>query len=126
MPNSKCKTIINSLLLISLLTPTFGFAQTTQVPQTMGEAQTLGLNILERLPDAIKSVWYNQALPIWLNMWRIAKSLWENGLGAKVEMLWQKFLGLIGKESPDVKGEFQKEQQEMKKDLWERLKELLN
>ena len=58
-------------------------------------------------------------------MWVWTKGFWESRLGYKVEILWQKFLGLLGKESPDIKGEFQKERQEMQKDLWERFKDLL-
>lgn len=125
MQNSKCKIIINSLLIIGLLAPTFSFAQNAEVPQTVEEAESLGLNILEKLPGAIKDIWQHQALPVWMNMWVWTKGFWQSTLGAKVENLWVKFLKLIGKEAPDIKGEFQKEQQEMKKDLWERFKDLL-
>lgn len=112
-------------LIAGFVLPSFGLAQTTQPPQTMGEVQSLGLNILNRLPGAIKDVWQTQALPIWLNIWRLTKNLWESSLGAKVEFIWQKFLGLLGKESPDIKVEFQKESQEMQQDLWSRFWDLL-
>lgn len=116
---------VSPLLILGLIAPTFGLAQTSPVPQTVEEAESLGLKILDKLPGAIKDVWQNQALPIWWNMWLWAKGFWESTLGAKVETLWQKFLNLIGKESPDIEGEFQKEKQEMQKDLWDKFLELL-
>ncbi|MFH1714279.1 MAG: hypothetical protein ABH831_01635 [Candidatus Nealsonbacteria bacterium] len=87
-----------------------------EAPQTMEEAGTLGMNILERLPSAMKDVWFNQVLPLWQNMWVWAKP--------KVQNLWEKLLALTGKEMPDIKEEFQKEKDEMQQDLWERFKGL--
>ncbi len=121
----KIKIIINCLLVLGLLTPTFGLAQVNQVPQNMDEAQGLGLNILNRLPEAIKNVWQNQALPIWLSMWDWTKNIWQSSLGAKAGNLWDRILDWVGLEKPDIQQEFQKERQETQQDLWDRFLDLL-
>ena len=111
--------------MINIFLTSFPLAVLAQeMPQTMGEAKDLGLNILERLPGAMKDVWQNQALPIWWNMWIWTKGFWASTLGSKVQGLWEKLWGLTGQKTPDVKEEFQKEKQEMQKDLWERFKGL--
>lgn len=114
------KTAIYFLLILGLILPSFAFAQEGKIPQTLEEAKILGMQILTGLPNAIKKVWQEEALPVWLKMW--------NWLRPKIEPWWQKFLGLLGKEVPSkeqVGQEFQKEKQEMQKDLWERFKELI-
>ncbi|OGZ22347.1 MAG: hypothetical protein A2922_02765 [Candidatus Nealsonbacteria bacterium RIFCSPLOWO2_01_FULL_43_36] len=119
------KKIITIVLIINIALASFPLSALAQeAPQTMEEAKVFGLNLLERLPNAIKNVWQNQALPIWWNMWVWTKGFWERTLGGWVENIWQKLWRLTGKETPDVKNEFQKEKQEMQKDLWERFKEL--
>jgi len=125
---------ILSLLIIGLVLPSVCFAQegTIQMPQDIEEAKSLSFDILKRLPEAIKDVWQNQALPLWQNMWDWVKNFWERYAGDKVGELWQKFLNLLGKETPDLKQEFQKEKEEMTKDvpqvgesLWQRFQDLL-
>ena len=125
---------ILSLLIIGLILPSFCFAQegTPQMPQDIEEAKSFGFDILKRLPEAIKDVWQNQALPLWQNMWDWVKNFWETYVGDKVGDLWQKFLNLLGKETPDLGEEFQKEKEEMRKDvpevgrsLWQRFQDLL-
>ena len=124
MQNSKCKIIINSLLIVSLLAPTFTLAQGLEQPQTIEEAESLGLKILTALPGAVKKAWQEEALPLILKMWHWAKNVWDSYLSSWVNDLWKKLLNLVGKESPDIKQEFQKEKQEMQQDLWERFKAL--
>ncbi|MEK7503384.1 MAG: hypothetical protein AAB577_00125 [Patescibacteria group bacterium] len=119
------KKYIAGILMINIVLASFPLAALAQeVPQTVGDAQALGLNILQRLPNAVRDIWQNQALPIWRSMWAWVKNLWDNTLGSKVQGLWEKLWGLTGQKTPDVKGEFQKEKQEMQKDLWERFKDL--
>lgn len=115
-----------SLLVISLTTPFVSLAQTAQVPQTMGEAQTMGLGILSKLPEAIKNVWQNQALPIWSNMWLWTKNIWQSGTGEQVSGFWDKVLSWVGLEKPDLKQEFQRKTQETQKDFWTRIMDLIN
>ena len=125
---------ILSLLIIGLILPSFCFAQegTIQMPQDMEEAKSFSFDILKRLPEAVKDVWQNQALPLWQNMWDWVKNFWNRYIADKVGELWQKFLNLIGKETPDLEQEFQKEKEEMREDaprvgksLWQRFQDLL-
>jgi len=101
------------------------FAQVQTAPQTMDEAKSFGLDVLSRLPEAAKDVWQNQALPIWMGMWSWFKGYWTSTLGSIVEVWWDKFLSLLGKDTTDIKGEFEKEKKEMQKDVWDRFKDLL-
>ncbi len=119
------KTVINSLLILSFVLPGISLAQGVEQPKTVAEAESLGMKILTALPDAIKKVWQEEALPLILKMWHWAKNVWDGYLAAPVNSLWNKFLHLLGKESPDIKQEFQKEKQEMQQDLWTRFKGLL-
>lgn len=121
------KTIINLSLIFSLVLPSFCFAQeqTTQMPQTIEEAESLGMRILTALPDAVKKVWREEALPLWQKMWDWAQGPWNSYVKPKIEFWWQKFLNFLGKETPDLEKEFQKERKEMQKDLWQRFRDLL-
>ncbi len=114
--------LITNIMLASF--PLTALAQDQEMPQTVEETETFSMNILKRLPNAIKDAWYNQALPLWRKMWVWVKNLWASTLGSKVQSLWEKLWGLTGQETPDVKEEFQKEKQEMQQDLWERFKNL--
>ncbi|MFH1366044.1 MAG: hypothetical protein ABIG99_01500 [Patescibacteria group bacterium] len=106
-----------TILIASIAIASFPLISLAQeAPQNMEEAKTFGKNILERLPGAMKDVWHNKALPIWGSMWNWAKP--------KVQSLLEKLWGLTNQDMPDVKEEFQKEKQEMQKDLWERFKAL--
>lgn len=124
MPNSKCKIIIGLFIAVGLVMPALGLAQErfgAAMPQTIGEAKEFATAILLKLPDAVKRIWSEEALPILQNMWEWAKP--------KIEPWWNKFLGIFNKEvekrKPDIEKEFQKEKEEMQKDLWKRFKDLL-
>jgi len=119
------KIVINFLIILGLILPSFCLVQGVEQPKTMEEAKGLSVEILTALPGAVKKVWQEEAWPFLLKMWDWAKNIWNNYIGYKVENLWQKFLGLLGKENPDFKKEFQKEKTEMQKDLWDRFKDLL-
>ncbi len=136
----KIKNLINLLLILGLVFPSFGFAQGAQVPETLGEAKSFGMRILAGLPETIKDVWQNEALPFLQKTWEWVQNFWNTYIWSKIEPWWQKFLGLIGKEvekrKPGLEEEFQKEKEEMKeemkeelpkvgKPLWERFKDLL-
>lgn len=125
----KFKTIINISLILGLTLPSFCLAQSVQegtidMPQTMEEAKGFSMDILKALPDAVKKVWQEEAWPFILNMWEWVQGPWNTYVKPKVEVWWQQFLGLVGKEQPDLKKEFQAEREEMQKDFWERFKDL--
>ena len=130
------KKIAAISIIFGVLLPGFSFAQignqAPQMPETLEEAKEVGETILGQLPEAMKRVWQEEALPLWQKM--------GNWLQLRIEPYWQKFLGLLGKEvekrKPAIKEEFQKEKQEMKesakeelpgvgKSLWERFQELI-
>ncbi len=91
------------------------------MPQTVGEAKDLMTTILAKLPEAVKRVWKEEALPLLRKMWGWARPV--------IEPWRNKLMGLLGKEvekrRPGLEQEFQKEKEEMQKDLWERFKDLL-
>lgn len=124
---SNFQLLIIFLLITGLILPGFCLAEEepAQMPETVDEAKSWGINILKALPNAVGDVWQRQALPIWHNMWNWVKSTWNSSLGPIVESWWQKFLNLLGRETPELKEEFQKEKEEMQKDIWQRFKDLL-
>ena len=125
--NTLLYKIVMILSIISLILPAFSLAEggAPQAPQTMAEAESLGMKILNALPSAINKVWQEEARPLLLKMWSWAKNIWDSYLASQVDSLWRKFLHLLGKESPDIKQEFQKEKQEMEQDFWQKFRELL-
>ena len=108
---------LHKLILISLiaglLLPGFCLAQEkdNKMPQTVEEAKSVGLNILKELPAATKKVWDEEAWPLFLKMWDWAQGPWNTYVKPYIETGWQKFLGLLGRETPDIKEEFQKEKE---------------
>jgi len=85
----------------------------------------LGLEILTAWPGAAKKVWQTEAWPFILQMWGWAEDIWNNYIGYRAQSWWNQLLGLVGKEQPDLKKEFQQEREEMQKDTWQRFKDLL-
>ena len=123
--------LLDKLIIISLITglllPGFCLAQEEvprPMPQTMEEAKGLGMEILTALPDATKKVWQEEAWPYILQMWYWAREIWDTYIGYRVEAWWNQFLELLGKQPTDLEQEFQKEREEMQKDVWERFKDL--
>ncbi len=122
--------LIVALVILNLVLPNFIFAQEAPaVPETLEEAKSFGLSILDKLPNAVKQVWREEALPQLKKIWDMVKG--------PVESLWNKFLSLLGKEvekrRPVLEEEFAKEKEEMSKDLpktsqsiWQRFKDLLD
>ena len=116
----KIKKIIIITILINFFLPSFSFAQ-QEMPQTVGEAKSLGLNIVNQLPEAVKKVWREEAMPLFGKMW-----IWSKPV---VDPWWQKLSGILGKEvekrKPAVEEEFKKEKEEMWNDIWQKLKGLV-
>ena len=109
-----------ALIILGLILPTFSLAQ-KEIPQTVGEAKSLGLNIVNQLPEAVKKVWREEAMPLLGRMW-----IWSKPV---VDPWWQKFSGILGREvekrKPAVEEEFKKEKEEMWSDIWQKLKGLI-
>lgn len=116
MQNQKSKngsptSLLIFIIVISLVLPTFGFAQEqfgVAAPQTVGEAKELGMTILSRLPEAVKNVWQKEALPIWKKMW---EWVWPF-----LEPWRQKLLDFLGKEIEKMRPAIEEEiKEEIKK-----------
>ena len=107
-------------LIIGLVLPNFCLAQeeASLMPQTVTEAKNFVVKIITALPGAVKKVWQEEAMPFLSKMW--------NRVQPQIDIWWQKLLNLIGKETPDLKEEFQKEKEEIQQDLWQRFKDLLD
>ena len=119
------KSAIIFFTIISLVMPWLSFAQEqfeVEAPKTIKEAESFLTAILQKLPDAVKRIWEGEALPVWRKMWEIFLRSWNNTLGPVVEPWFNKE---IEKRPPAVEEEFQKEKEEMQKDLWEKFKDLL-
>lgn len=107
------------LSIASLVLPSFSLAK--EAPETVGDAKALGLNIINQLPDAVRKVWREEALPLFEKMW-----IWSKPV---IDPWWQKLSGILGREvekrKPAVEEEFKKEKEEMWNDLWQRFKDLI-
>ena len=106
MQKSKFKIII-SVCIVSIILPNFGLAQSefgAAMPQTLGEAKDFMVGVLMKMPEAVKRVWNEEAMPIWQRMWAWFVDIWNRTLGPIIDSLWQKFLGLLGKEVEKRKG----------------------
>lgn len=120
----KLQIFIISLSLVVLLLPNFSFAQEefgAATPQTVGEAKDFITTILAKLPEAVKRIWQEEALPLWQRMWEWLKPF--------IEPWWNKALSLLNREAEkrktDIEKEFRKEKQEMQNDLWQRFRDLI-
>lgn len=96
-----------------------------QAPETIQEAQGLGLQILQGIPGAVKEVWEGEVLPLWAKMWQIAKNIWDRYIFSWIRSLWEQLLSLFGQEiekrKPIIEQEFQREKEELKQELKEKI-----
>lgn len=124
------RIILLFILIVSLsATPVFAQEQfpSVQAPETIEDAQEFGLKILQGLPVAMQEVWRTQAMPLWTNMWNIAKNLWDTTIYAFVRGLWDQALSLLGQEiesrKPLFEEEFQKEKAQLEQEIEEQIPE---
>ncbi|MFA5355112.1 MAG: hypothetical protein WC302_00015 [Candidatus Paceibacterota bacterium] len=124
------KKILASLLFLSVLVPSFSFAQ--NLPSDADEAKELlekGLEAgEEQVPELIKKMWEEDVLPVWNKMFEWFKShIWSKF------MAWfnEKVTPEIEERTPHLEEEFEKETEEAKeelpvvgKSLWDKLKEI--
>jgi hypothetical protein len=137
------KTILISLFALSLIIPLSVIGQVQiQQPENLEEAKQMGEKALEVTkkegPGIMENVFTKEVIPIWKQMFYWAKSnLWDNWIGSWLKNFWNDTTSLlkgeVSERKPVVKEEFQKEKQELKneapsffKNLWGKLKELVN
>jgi len=110
--SSKVKSIIVFLSIAGLVLPSFCSAQNQtslpQTPESWDEVKSLGVKILDALPQAIKKVW-GEAVEIWKKMgnWFIANP-WQSWFKPRLQNFWQ---------YSNFKEEFRKELKEIKDDI---------
>lgn len=124
-----------TLLFILILTITLGAlpiatqAQpfSIKAPETIEEAEEFGIQILQALPSSMKETWRTQVLPLWTNMWNIAKNIWDATVFSFVQGLWDQALSLFGQEienrKPLFEEEFQREKEQLIQEIEEKLPE---
>lgn len=122
------------MIVIGFFLPIISFGQLpiTEAPKTIDEVKEIGhkaIDAAEReLPGIFRQIWQNEVLPIWQGMWEWAEP--------KIQTIWQRiqnlFLGEIEKRRPIIEEEFEKEKDEIKKELpevrrslWERFQKLI-
>lgn len=132
MLNKTLYQIIIILSIAGLILPSFGFTQEqfgATTPQTVEEAKNFGMTILSKLPDAVKKVWQEEAMPILQKMWEWFWPFLEPWRQKLVDLLSRE----IEKRRPAIEEEIKKEiKEEIKetapvigKSLWNKFKDLL-
>ncbi len=123
---------LNVLILITLLAPVSVSAleesgSGVKAPQTMEEARDFSWKIAEKIPGTIKKIWQGEVWPLWK---RIYGRIWYDWTKPFLEKWWHQLLDLLNREvekkKPELEEEFRAEKEEIKKDIWERFKELLD
>ena len=115
------------LLIISLILPSFVFAQDIEAPGSLDEARDLGEKFGEsaqkELPVLLEKIWKQQVLPVWQKIWqKIVDKMgdwWSFSAWPKIEQE-------LEKEKQELEQEIEKEMPKIKEDLWQRFKELLD
>jgi len=121
-----------TLLTILIFALTFGAPATIKAqlssvepPETIEAAQEVGIQILKALPDAMEKIWKTEVLPLWSNMWNIAKNIWDATVFSFLQGLWDQALSLFGQEIENRKPLFEQELQREKKQLEQEIEENL-
>ena len=131
------KSII-TLLIISLILPSFSFAQEDQLfekPGGLEQFKKFGKKILEIFPKALKGAW-QEALEIWRKMADWIKNFWNSYIFSWLQNIWRKISDFFRKEIgekkliTEIKEEFKAEEEkketpEEEKNLWEKFWERL-
>ena len=119
------------LILSGLLFSSFSFAQAqAEIPETMEEAQEMGEKALEttkeELPGIIEKIWKEEVLPFWQRLWDwFKRTFWEPCIKPFLKEEVEKREPVIGEEFEKEKEEMKKEVPKVTKSLWERFKELI-
>ena len=130
------KTIYNLIVILSissLILPGFSFAayegSGVSAPQNIEEAKNLGIEILSKLPEAVKNVWQKEALPFWQKMWQWFLGFWNNVAWPIIDPWRQKLIDLLSKEvekrRPAIEEEIKETAPVIGNSLWEKFKDLL-
>lgn len=112
-----------------------GRTTTPEAPETIDEAETIGINVLGSFPNALKRVG-QEALKVWRGFFEKLKGFWNSRIGPYLINFWNKIKSFLGKEvekrKPEIEQELEREKKEMKteipkvsKSIWQRFKDLI-
>jgi len=124
-------TLLSILILAIALGATSAAAQEDQTaiqpPETIKEAQQFGIQLLQGLPQAMRNVWNEEALPFFQKLWGWAMNVWDTQVFHRIEGQWQKVLSFFGQEieerKPFIEEAFQREKEELKRELEQKIPE---
>ena len=120
------KKIVIICLITGLFLPLMVQGE-VEPPKNLEEAKGFSLDIIKKLPEAMKRVWREEVLPIWQKIWQWLKiqlqKLW-GWFKIQLQKLWNWILGLLGREVEKVKSEAKEKQEEIQKSLWQKFKDL--
>jgi len=116
-------------VIIGSILPNFAFSQTTPEitqPQTLEEVKEIGEKALEKtqkeLPGILERIWKGEVLPFWQKMF----NWFKRNIFSDIENWFeQKFKPQAEKEFEKEKEEMKKELPEVTKSLWEKFRELI-
>lgn len=126
------RIILLSILIFTIAlgaTPTWAQKEVApiQAPETIEEAQEFGSQMLKGIPGAMQEVWRTQVVPLWTNMWNIAKNIWNTTVFPWVKGLWDQVLSFFGQEiekrKPFIEEAFEREKEELKQELEQKIPE---
>ena len=119
--------LILTITLSALPIATKAQLSSIKAPETIEEAGEFGIQILQALPGSFQETWKTQVLPLWTNMWNIAKNIWDATISSFVRGLWDQTLSLFGQEienrKPLFEEEFQREKEQLQQEIEEKLPE---
>lgn len=136
---NKLYKIVIVLSILSAVLPIYSLVGTEkpmEAPETVEEAGSFAGNFINKIPQALNSAW-EKAKEIWQGTW---VKWWNEYIKPWGNDVWREICGFFGKEvevkKPIIEEEFEKEKQEMKKDLsqetvkqrqnlWEWMKEII-
>lgn len=82
--------LIIILLIISLISPTFSFAQEKlTAPETEEEFKEIGRRFWEFFPRVLKAVW-QEAVSLCQKMWKWVREIWDSYIFPFLKNIWQK------------------------------------
>jgi len=84
--------LIIIFLIISLISPSFSFAQENEAlkaPGSQEELKEFGRKFLEAIPKALKAAW-QEVVNIWREIWKWVKNIWDSYIFPFFQNIWQK------------------------------------
>lgn len=131
------KTLITFLIISALIGPCCfsGVLAVSEPPQNLPGAETIFGKILGKFPAVLRTIW-QEALRIWGEIFSWVKNFWNSYIAPWFTNIFYKIknfiFGEVEKRKSEAQQEFEKDKQEMKKEvpqitrsLWERFKELI-